>query len=383
MKNLFLLTIVFSVLIISCNNSNQNVDVKDTTKLVTTELVQEDLKTETDALAEPKSNIIEKYEYLHDIFSEQDSLYSVFISYLDALNGEVTSEKQIKNIFLLRNKLKNYASQKVEKYYYSKGENNYKLWQKVEKEIKSIGYLPVYAEGMYVDLSDAQILTEQMNKYASEAFKLNIKFDNEYAKSMGGEYPYVALEEYFNAFEPAYELYSKYKNTEYYKNIKERFADIIIQFADIHKLDNEQGMCFEGGLHYNAYPWTTTCNLAELFVKRFPKTSFTKAFQKLKNNMSSFNYKEEVYLVVTDVIMNNNIFEKAKEKQFKYLEDGIDVAHSVYFKNNENKNVIYLVYRFYSDKNEADEALGIIKQDLKDSKIVTLKINENGKIIEL
>jgi len=379
MKQILILISIFTI-IISCNNSDGTKENnRDTISKISIENKQV-IKTDTVKEAEIELNFIDNYKYLSDIFQKEDSLYSDFEKYLALLNSEMSSEEQINEVFIYRNKINEYASLKVDKYYYSKGENNQELWQKVEKELISIGFLPIYLEGMYVYLDKAPILNDAINKYASDPFKLKFKFDNEYAKVAGGEYPYAGLEEYFNAFEPAYKLFNKYKSTRYYKDIEVKFKTIITEFADIHKVGGE---CFEGSLHSEFYPWSANCEVPKLFVDKFPNTVFTPVFKNIINDMSFFETKRNIYLVVTDTVAGGDIYEKAQNIVFSYLEKGIDVVHSVKIKNNEDKYVNYIVYRFYSDKSKADSALVKIKEIVTDAKIIPVIVDEKEVVKEI
>ena len=379
MKQILILISIFTI-IISCNNSDGTKENnRDTISKISIENKQV-IKTDTVKEAEIELNFIDNYKYLSDIFQKEDSLYSDFEKYLALLNSEMSSEEQINEVFIYRNKINEYASLKVDKYYYSKGENNQELWQKVEKELISIGFLPIYLEGMYVYLDKAPILNDAINKYASDPFKLKFKFDNEYAKVAGGEYPYAGLEEYFNAFEPAYKLFNKYKSTRYYKDIEVKFKTIITEFADIHKVGDE---CFEGSLHSEFYPWSANCEVPKLFVDKFPNTVFTPVFKNIINDMSFFETKRNIYLVVTDTVAGGDIYEKAQNIVFSYLEKGIDVVHSVKIKNNEDKYVNYIVYRFYSNKSKADSALVKIKEIVTDAKIIPVIVDEKEVVKEI
>jgi len=380
MKYLFIILIVsFNFYFMSCNVLHE--DSESENDIDTVLQISEKLQiTIVDTIIEKDTLLFDKYNYLHKIFIKEDSLYTEFEEYLSLLEVNISSEKQIKEVFTLRDKLRNFASLKVDKFYYEKGETNETLWTNVEKELISIGYLPVYTEGMYVDLTYAPILGDAMKKYASEAFNLKINFDNEYSKCVGGEYPYSNLSEYFDAFELGYKLFNKYKDTEYYEAIKETFQSIIIEFVDIHKIKDE---CYEGGLHYGFYPWVTNCDIPELFVKRFPNTVFTPVFKKLINNMSEFNPKQSIYLVITDTINNENKYIGSTDKLITYLEKGIDIVHAIDFKNKQGKDIRCLAFRFYSNENKAEEALIEILNKSTNAKIITVIMDDKGAVKEI
>ncbi len=371
---------IFATFILSCNNSSEEKENNNDTisKNISEQVVKQENVVETDTVNENK--IVDNYKYLPKVFHKEDSLYSEFERYLNLINGEVSSEKQIKDIFNLRKHLMEYVSLKVDKLCNQDGE----LAREAHEEFVSIGFLPVYVEGMYGALEQSQILNDEVEKYASEPFKLKIKFDNEYAKSIGGEYPYASLNEYLNAFEPAYELFSKYKETEYYKEIEDKFKNMLIEFVDIHKVNGggDQNECFEGELHSSFYPWVTICNMPELFQKRFPNTVFTPIFKKLQENISEVSPKQENYLIVTDKIEGND-YDNATAKVFSYLEKGIDIVHYVKLKDKEDNDFFYIIYRFYSDKNRANEELTKILEVVSTAKIVTVQFDDKEQLHEL
>ncbi len=345
------------------------------------------LNNQTSEVKQNTNGIIGKYRYLSQIFSEKDEFYPELVKYFKKINGEVTSEKQIAEIFDLRNLLLKYATEKTEDFYYGKGENSPVLWEKAEKELISVGFMPVYGEGMFSYLDKALILKDAINKYASEAFKLKLFFEEEYAKNSGGEYPYSALEDQFEAFNYAYKLYSNYSDTKYYKEIKNDFRSLLLDFVDLHKVGE---MCYAGNLYFADYPWMADCDLPLKFQEKFPDNKFTFLFEKLQNNMSEFNPQLSVYLIVVEELntqmrkdegyMNyeQRIVDEKLNKLFNYWENGIDVVHSVKITDLKTE---YLVYRFYSDKNKALSELKKIKKFIPSARIVKASVDENQDVI--
>jgi len=379
MKILAFIVSFSAILLFACNNSSDNSGETDTAD---TSVVDKKTGENIDTVQIVNSDKTEiNTEELNKILKGNEKLYENFKKYISLLNSKITSEDKIKQVFENRKKLRAELTAETDKFYFSEGETNQELRNKVEKELLSIGYRPVYAEGMFVDLAKAPVLKEEINKYCSEPFKLKIEFDNRYAEALGGEYPFAALQEYFDAFETGYNLYDKYPETEYYKDIETDFNEIVLEFADIHKIKDE---CFEGGLHSTFYPWSTLCNISELFIKRFPNTVFSPVFTELQKNMSEFdNPKNTIYLVVTNTFEGNDAYDFAGYKIFEFMSKGIDIVHNVKVKNKEGKDVYYVTYRFYSDKNKAENALSKIKEVINDAKIIPVKIDDNENVIEI
>ncbi len=380
MKTITFLMSFSAIILFSCNNTSENSEDKNNSD---TSVITENQKINIDTTQvietkdpEDENNLKE----LSGILKDNSNFYKTFQDYTKMLNSEITSEDKIKTVLKARNNLISDLTPKIDNFYSSTGETNQDLWNKVEKELVSIGFNPIYAEGMFVDLDKAPVLTDKINKYASEAFRLEIEFNNNYSKALGGEYPYAGLQDYFDAFKSGYKLFNKYFETEYYKNIEDKFNEIVLEFADIHKVGNE---CFEGGLHTEYYPWSAPCNIPELFVKRFPNTVFTPVFKELQKDMSEITGKGTIYLVVTNTFEGNDALTSCRYKIFELMEKGIDIVHSVNIKNNDGKNIYFAVYRFYSDKNKAEDALNKIKKIINDAKIVTLNMDENGTVKEI
>ncbi len=382
MKKINLYIFIFlSFIIFSCNNSGDetktNTDT-DTVSLKTENNIQKDTPAD-----EQTVDIFSDLEILPEIFKKDDAVYEKFSKYMSELRSNITSEKGIIAVLKLQDTYKENFYNLLYQYFNTEGGGNMSsdAWQKVEKELKSIGFIPIYTEGDFVYMEKSEILKDEINKYASEPFKLKIEFDNNYNKALGGEYPYSALDQYFDAFESGYKLFVKYPETDYYKNIEDKFTDILIMFTDIHKVKNE---CFEGELHAEFYPWSTICNLPDLFTERFPNTVFTPVFEKIKENMSEFsNPKEPIYLIVTDIFDGKKAYLSGRNKVWEYLKKGIDVVHSIKVKNKEAEDVYYVTYRFYSDKTKADNALNKIKETLNNAEIKTVQIDENGYVNEI
>ena len=381
----YILTILSLMIIFSCNNnqSNNNEEQDDSLK---TDTVKTDTVEITIVEVEKENSLYYKnFKYLPNI---TDTIVAnrKIINYVEVLLGEVTSEAQILQALDKRDSLFFDMEMIISEYYYTSGEENYEEWAAVEEELLKLGFICIYAEGMYGALDNAPILEEAIEKYASEPLKLFIKFNNLYAATKGGEYPYLTVRELIPTIVTGEELLSKHKNSEYAKKITEDMMGIISRYTDYHKVTGTVGFesdCCYSGLTYDFWPFAHACGEIEFFIEEYPNSMFYEPIKKIFEYPSSIDVSENgdriAYIIVTD---KSETWTTGKTQIWNYLLEGKDIPHLILlFKNGDTENnEWYVAYRFFSDKPEADNALEKAKKLVPKSYMIEATLD--GEIIE-
>ena len=369
MKKILAILLVLSIFACKSKDANQNSKNVDTVQNVATNVENTNVENTDTENTETDAQPIE-LKYIPDILKSKPKVADLFDVYYRKLTSSITNEDQIAEIFALRDSLISDLSTIIEDYYWEH-EGDYDTWDKVDVELRSVGFLPIYAEGMYMSLANAPILEDEIEKVCSTPFKLEIKFMSNYDAALGGEYPYMNLSEYFDAFGYGEKLYNEYKQTKYYKDIEAEFIELLRDFTDIHNVTDIQTCCV---FDFNAdfYPFGADCELPQKFIKTFPNSKFKPIFEKIMQNMSYLESKTtDVYAVE---IERTNDMAKGEEKIFKYLEQGYDIVHLLRVKKN-TEDLYILAYRFYPDKDEAEQNMQKITKDFPDASILHIKIN--------
>ncbi|MBN2892058.1 MAG: hypothetical protein JXL97_09340 [Bacteroidales bacterium] len=381
MKKLLLLSLVFSLLAFGCKNSDKTNNNKDNNL----EAVEDFDFSNVDKIE--RVNLV----YLPEIVAkESDEFQQKFNLYLDAFNSEITSGKQLEAIIRLRDSLLIDMEGVIEEYYWDEGEADWDKWVEVEKELDTIGFWSIYAEGMYVGMDVASILQAEINKFASDDFKLYMDFRNAYAMSLGGEYPYMSLMPYYNVVTVGEKFYKDFQDSKYYDLIKDKYMWSLLTIVDIHYVNlMNDGGCFNGGFNFSFWPFATSCDDWEYIVEEYPNSIFIPVIKNLINNMSEIDvdYENdgnlaEVYVVVTDKVTD---YMEANYKIFDYLHQGIDIVHPLAFKN-DGVDESYVAYRFYSNKQKAQESLDYILSVAPDAQIFKVRLEEeydNPVVLEI
>lgn len=375
MKKLLTIALTLSVVFFACKN-NEHKDITDPEKIDTATVVVADTQfTEVALKLELK--------YLPELIAQSDKkLKAAFDEYVGLVTKPITSEDDLKKIFESRYRL----IQLLDEYLGAKYDKiDWDNFDNIDKELETIGIGCIYAEGMYVGMGEITFLKDQIEKFASEPFKLYLEFLNVYTNSMGGEYPFMNLTAYADVVAIGEKLYTNYKTTDYYKIISEKFINALTTMVDLHHAAgaDDELQCFESGLSYEFYPYAADYESIQYFIDHYPKSKYVGIFKKLKKNMSEFRYNTEsnpiasVYVIVVAEIEN---YEKTKSTIFEYLNKGIDAVHSVtlYRKDVE---LVYVAYRFYDDEQKAEEGLKTIQTKIPEAKIIHVNIFEGGKAI--
>jgi len=321
-------------------------------------------------------------KYLPSIVNNQDkSFQDKFYTYLNKLNSRMKSEEDIIELMDMRDSLLGDFQSVIENYYYDKGESDYKLWEKVEKECDTIGFHSIYAEGMFVGFGVCPIITQEVDLLASDELKNYLKFNYAYSYSLGGEYPYASITGYYLALIAGEKIITKYRNTKYFDKIFDDYMFCLNVCTDIHSADGDQ--CFYGGFSNEFYPFMSTCSEWPTLLKEHPKSLFAPIIKKLEFNHSDISENTStdstskntsdanIYAVIIDKVSDNK---EADKLLFDYMVKGIDVVHKLSLKK-DNKIDYYTCYRFYSNEKLAKEAYQTIIETIPKCKIYKIRNN--------
>lgn len=377
MRKTLILFLAVSLLFFSCKNNKTNSNSTDGNN---TTVNQND---EPDDVNTANSGDVLELQYLPDILMSYNmDLYYKLVQYMDMFNSNITSEEKVLEVLNMRDSLINEMYTVMEEYFYQEGENDWDKWMLVDKELDTIGFWTVYAEGMLVDIDIAPILEDEIEQYTSDEFKVYMKFKTKYAESMGGEYPFMYVSGYFEAIVEGENMYKNYQGSKYFDQIYNSYKYCLSIVTDMHKVNFSETSsdCFYGDLNYSFYPFATTCNDLETIVENYPNSIFTPTLQKIQENMSTIEVdmdndaiKSEVFAIVIDKFDN---YDFATDKIFEYLHHGQDIVHALSVKNNKDEIEIYTCYRFYSDNNTAQEQMQNIINEFPRAKIIHLILED-------
>ncbi len=375
MKKITLFLVTMSFIFFGCGESDTTTSESDTTAV--------------------KSDTVKKIERVKltviPAIIEQSSkeVKTEFDAYLEAFNSEITSFEQLMKVYELRDSLINDLENIFYTKYYEEEEkqndNFYEEWQIVENELQSVGFAGDYAEGMFQTLVISPILEAELNEFAPEDYNLYMQFENAYAASKGSEYPYINIDGYLKTILIGEKLLLNHKNSKYYELIKEKFNNSISCVLDIHKVQfsNDEKNYYNSQMTTEFYPFVGTCEGWTDFIKNNPTSIFTPIMKNLLDNMSLIKVKKEgasfkAFIVVTKKFIN---YEEANEQILKYIESGIDIVHNLRIITENDKEVFYTCYRFYTNKGKAKEAYKKISEKIKDAEIY--KVEGDGYEIRI
>lgn len=265
--------------------------------------------------------------------------------------------------------------------------------RKLQAELQKIGMQCIYAEGMYVALGATEMLPDAMKQYGSEVFKLYSDFLNAYGNAVGGEYPYMDLSGEMRMVAIGEIMLDKYPKHEYTQAIQSDFEFALHTLTDIHTVKGESNTEQFYALSTDPYPYMTNFEEHERFIATYPDTKYGKIVQKIRSNTSQINYNggnlSDLYLLVLqwrDAVSESDIaycddIEAIKDSL--YLNQGIDVPHVLpIFKDSTTQCA--LTYRFYPEKNKAEQALKNIQSQVKTPiGIVKIHFNTDSEMWEV
>ncbi|MGB0931965.1 MAG: hypothetical protein ACPGVB_14370, partial [Chitinophagales bacterium] len=259
---------------------------------------------------------------------------------------------------------------------------------KLDEELKELGMQAIYSEGMYWSLGPAEMLTQEMEKYASEVFHLYMDFQSARTDAIMGEYPYLNLDGEGKMVVIGEKMQSKYPDNPLTQKIEVDFNSALKLFTDVHVIKSDFDKSYmTNGLATDFYPNATSIDALRKFTEDYPESKYSKMVETVMENMSEMESKElgwkDLYLVVVkweDIIEKTIVEELEEEKDSMivytfpdaekirndFLKKGIIVPHTLQvLKKGEQKCAV--TYRFYADKSKAEVALKEIKKEVPET----------------
>lgn len=257
---------------------------------------------------------------------------------------------------------------------------------KLDEELKELGMQAVYSEGMYWSLGPAEMLTEEMEKYASEVFRLYMDFQSARTDAIMGEYPYLNLDGEGKMLVTGEKMQEKYPDNPLTKKIETDFNSSLEVFTDVHIIKSDFDKSYmTNGLATEFYPNATNIDALKKFTEDYPESKYGKMVETVIKNMSEMEPKEigwkDLYLVVVqwaDIVEKTAIQEgdtvsttfksciNARKICNDFLKKGITISHSLQVKKKDEEKCA-VVYRFYADKKKAETALKEIKKEVPET----------------
>ncbi len=237
-------------------------------------------------------------------------------------------------------------------------------------EFEKIGIHIVTAEGMYVGLERAPLLSYALENLATEDFKLSQQIKNAYGMTIGGEYPFLDLEWNDDVILAGEQLLSKFPASDYTSEVLGYFENALTPFVDLHKVISEDGSesFIVGGFEVESWPGLTDTAYHHQFLRSYPKSVFAPMISRIINNPSQMKADANLIYIVKVPYLEKEI------TWFNYFLNGIDIAHKLYIDENMPENPT-LAYRFYDDKQKALNALNKILPLVPKAEIIQYKLN--------
>ncbi len=228
-------------------------------------------------------------------------------------------------------------------------------WKRYDRDLKRIGILTFYAEGMLAGFTDYPILADVFARVASEPCRLYIRMKEKYAESHGGEYTYMDLEPEMETICIGEELLQRFTDSKYAEPARGLLSDALYPLTDFHKAGD---IMIVGGLLTRAFPTWTDISQPRTFIERYPKSRFRDVVSRIVADPSEVG-DEDVQAIIVDVFPD---VESARKKVLAYLFQGLDIPHVLTIISNDGATAYATVYRFFSDQEKAKKALDEIRK---------------------
>ncbi|MEM7373295.1 MAG: hypothetical protein AAF587_32015 [Bacteroidota bacterium] len=254
-----------------------------------------------------------------------------------------------------------------------------------EAELNQIGLTFQTAEGMFIGLGAASVLESDIERLASEPYRLYLAFQNANAEASQGEYPFadmkpfqemIVLGEQINALAP----------NPYIDKIKMDYEMALLSFTDVHLVrdasarEEEGGTPMVGGVHTEHYPFLTETETLTTFSETKSQSAYGEVMRKLAENMSEISNKpENVYVIVTEWADD---IEMAQSRVVSHLADGKDIPHYLRIRRGDGTDKYAVAYRFYEDDTKAEAALEKILPTFPNAKLVFCSVR-NQELYQL
>lgn len=371
------LCVLISSLYISCTNSGngsaQSSDPADSLSQNEITLHEELLAERTDIDYDPNF-LAQQLPTLASIVSREEAIYTPLNNYAyDVINPaqSVKAEKDLTRLFYKREAqiiptlhgdiLEPLALKNSDFFVGDAG-------RKLQTELQRIGMQCIYAEGMYVDLGAAEMLSGAMRQYGSEVLRYYAEFQSAHSTAIGGEYPFLDLNGEMRMVAVGEAMTTKYPQHEYTQQIYSDFEFALHSLTDIHVVIEQpsgtQEMFY--ALSTDPFPYMTDFAQHRQFVAQYPDTKYGKIVARILANRSEIaragdSYKD-LYLVVVQWQDANEDDETAycddaeALKDSLYLHQGIDVPHVLPIAQ-DGETRCAITHRFYPNRANAEKAL--------------------------
>lgn len=254
-----------------------------------------------------------------------------------------------------------------------------------EEELNQIGLFIRTAEGMFIGLGQHPVLEVDIERLASEPYRLYLAFQQAYSEAMRGEYPYLDMEPYQRMITLGERL-SELAPNPYFPKIEEDYFYALRSFTDVHLVkdptarEGENGSPLVGGIHLDHYPYSTETKTISRFAESQTESSYGKVAKKIMENMSEISTKpENIYVIVTEWADDQ---EMAQQRVVSHLRAGEDIPHYLQIRRGDGKDRYAIAYRFYEDADKADAALEKILPAFPDAQMIYCSV-KNQELYQL
>lgn len=253
----------------------------------------------------------------------------------------------------------------------------------VEKELNSIGMGCVFAEGFYMGLAPIPMLGDALKQYASEPFRWLMDFKSGEGMAQGGEYTYMGLDGEGVMVSTAEKMRKNHPEHPYNKLIEGVFRSALTVLTDFHKVKQGDRTSFLiHDLTTEYFPSATEKEYLSSYSKKYPNSKYSPLLDKLLANPSELAYDKkqgwkDLYLVVVswEAAKENResgLCVAARQKVFEYLDQGIDIPHSLLLWRGEQRECA-IVHRFFVDEAKAKAAKSAVEGQLNGGETVSIE----------
>lgn len=251
----------------------------------------------------------------------------------------------------------------------------YEDYDLLQAELQQLGMQMTFAEGMFTSVGPYRFLESQIAQYASNAFSLFLDFNQAKTESFNGEYPFLNMGPYLEMIQIGEEL-AAIDGNPYYEKIQDDFENALLVFSDVHQVNNPtargEAALFVEGVSTDAYPYMTERDTRAAYVAESSGSLFQKAVEKIMANPSTMSPKPEaLYLVVVEWADDRSM---AKSRVAMHLRQGEDIPHHLEISLADGSKKFAIVYRFFEDVSQAEEALASIEGDFPEADLMMVSV---------
>ncbi|RMG21316.1 MAG: hypothetical protein D6730_18495 [Bacteroidetes bacterium] len=318
----------------------------------------------------------QQFPLLSSLLQDQPDDLAIVKSYAE----ELFSRKNLRtesDILALMEKRKEIIIPIIQPYIEQMDEEKwYEQAEALEKELNQLGMTQLRAEGMFVALGQAEMLSDVLRTQGSSALRLYADFSNAEALSRAGEYPYANMEPYFEMLLKGEALMKDPAARMYYEKIDEDFRRALRTITDIHLVQSgEQTMPIVGGINTDPYPFMAELETHQKFLQEHPESRYHPVVKKILDNTSTITAKPiNIYLIVTEWAPTLN---EAEDQVFELLNQQKDVPHYLEVRRGNGTDQYAITYRFFEDENKANATLEQCRADGIEADLLFVSVKGN------